>query len=126
MRGIAFGLALFVISSCGGDDSEASTTSSTSSTTTTAATGAAAFPGNIPTDSDGECSQPRTDPARPSAGPLGKITDGVTVERVNVVDGGPNEVVVTFTVSSPPYVKARSGERWVVTARRLSRGDGRA
>ena len=76
----------------------------------------AAFPENIPTDSDGECSLPRTDPARPKAGPIGPITDGVSVHQVDVVDDGPDSVIVDFMVSSPPYVDASSGERWVVVS----------
>jgi len=115
MRRLALGLtALLVIAGCGKSDSEASPQVSSSSTTTSAPAANLAFPDNVPTDSDGECSQPRTDPARPKAGPLGKVTDGVTVSEVKVADGGPDEVVVSFTVTSPPHVQAASGERWVV------------
>lgn len=102
MQGIALGLTVLVVAACGGGGGVSATPVPTG------------FPENVPTVTDGECSEPRTDPARPRAGPLGKVTDGVTVERVNVVDGGPGEVVVTFTVSSPPYVTAASGERWIV------------
>jgi hypothetical protein len=116
LRRIALGLAaLLVIAGCGKSGSEASPPGSSSSTATSVpVVPAPAFPENVPTESDGECSLPRTDPARPKAGPLGKITDGVTVGPVDVFDDGPNEVVARFTVSSPPYVKATSGERWVV------------
>src|SRR5919106_6547052 len=113
MRSVAVGLALLV-AGCGNGSDESSAPAPTSTTTTSVPAGGPAFPDNVPTDSDGECSQPRTDPARPTAGPLGKITDGVTVSEVKVADGGPDEVVVTFRVTSPPYVKAASGERWVV------------
>jgi hypothetical protein len=115
MRRIALGLtALLVITGCGRSNSEGSSPGSSSSTTTSVPAVGLAFPDNVPTDGDSECFQPRTDPARPTAGPLGKITDGVTVSEVKVADGGPDEVVVTFRVTSPPYVKAASGERWVV------------
>lgn len=113
MRSVVVGLALVVVAGCSGS-TEPAAPAPTSTTTTTVAAPGAAFPDNVPTDSDGECSQPRTDPARPKAGPLGKITDGVTVSEVKVADGGPDEVVVTFRVTSPPYVRATSGERWVV------------
>ena len=113
MRRIAFGLAaLLVVAGCG--ESNSSSPEASSSTTTSVPAAGLAFPDNVPRDTDGECSQPRTDPARPKAGPLGKVTDGVTVSEVKVADGGPDEVVVSFTVTSPPYVQAASGERWVV------------
>jgi hypothetical protein len=73
-----------------------------------------AFPDDVPRDGDAECSVPRTDPARPKAGPLGKVTDGVTVSELNVADEGPDSVIIDFTVSAPPYAEAASGERWVV------------
>ena len=117
MRRIAVGLAaLLVIGGCGKSNSDGSSATSSSSSTTTSvpANPGAAFPDNVPTEGDGECSLPRTDPARPKAGPLGKITDGVTVSQVDVSDDGPGSVIVDFTVSSPPYVNASSGERWVV------------
>ena len=114
MRSVAVGLVLAVVAGCGGDSTESPAPATTSTTVTTVPAAGTAFPDNVPTDSDGECSQSRTDPARPQAGPLGKITDGVTVSEVKVADGGPDEVVVTFRVTSPPYVKAASGERWVV------------
>jgi hypothetical protein len=115
MRRIASGLAvLLVITGCGGSSPEASPGSSSSTTTSVPGAPHAGFPQNVPTDGGGECSLPRTDPARPTAGPLGTITDGVTIGPVEVVDGNPGEVLVRFTVSSPPYVKATSGERWVV------------
>jgi hypothetical protein len=116
MRRIALGLtALLVIGGCGRSDSDGSPAASSSSTTTSVpTTPGAAFPENVPTETDGECSAPRTDPARPKAGPLGKITDGVTVTQLDVTDDGPDQVIVDFTVSSPPYVNASSGERWVV------------
>ncbi len=107
--------ALLLITGCGNSGSEASSPGSSSTTATSVrAVPSPAFPENVPTDSDGECSVPRTDPARPKAGPLGKVTDGVTVGPVDVFDDGRNEVVVSFIVSSPPYVQATSGERWVV------------
>ena len=116
MRRIAFGLAaLLVIGGCGKSDPAPSSAESSSSTTTSMPTApGAAFPDNVPTETDGECSLPRTDPARPKAGPLGKITDGVTVSQVDVSEDGPGSVIVDFTVSAPPYVNASSGERWVV------------
>jgi hypothetical protein len=117
MRRIALGFAvLVIIAGCGKSGSETSSSEASSSTSTSApaVVPGAAFPDNIPTDSDGECSLPRTDPARPKAGPLGKITDGVEVSQVDVSDEGPGSVIVDFTVSSPPYVNATSGERWVV------------
>jgi hypothetical protein len=116
MRRIALGLAaLLVIAGCGKSSSEASASGSSSSTATSGPPVLGApFPENVPTVTDGECSLPRTDPARPKAGPLGKITDGVTVGIVDVFDDGPDSVIVDFMVSSPPYVKATSGERWVV------------
>ncbi len=116
MRRIALGLAaLLVIGGCGKSNSDGSSSASSSSTTTSVpTTPGAAFPEDVPTESDGECSVPRTDPARPKAGPLGKVTDGVTVTRLDVSDDGPDQVVVDFTASSPPYVNANSGERWVV------------
>lgn len=115
MRRIAVGLAtVFLISGCGDSTSETSSGSSSTTTTSVAAVPGAAFPENVPTESDGECSLPRTDPARPKAGPLGKITDGVTVSQVDVFDEGFDAVIVDFKVSSPPYVNASSGERWVV------------
>ncbi len=115
MRRIALGLAsLLVIAGCGKPSSDASSGSSSTTATSVPAVPGAAFPENVPTESDGECSLPRTDPARPKAGPLGEITDGVTVGPVDVFDDGPNEVVARFVVSSPPYVQATSGERWVV------------
>ena len=114
MRSVAVGLALLVVAGCGSGSAESSVPISTSTTAAPAPTAGAAFPDNVPTDGDSECSVPRTDPARPKAGPLGKITDGVTVSQANVTDGGRHEVVVTFMVSSPPYVRATSGERWVV------------
>jgi hypothetical protein len=115
MRRITFGLAaLFVISGCSESGSDATSPVSSSSTATSAPTAGVAFPQNVPTESDGECSLPRTDPARPKAGPLGKITDGVEVSQVDVSDGDPDSVIVDFKVSSPPYVQATSGERWVV------------
>jgi hypothetical protein len=116
MRRIAVGLAaLLVIGACGKSNSDGSAAAPSSSTTTSVpATPGAAFPDNVPTESDGECSLPRTDPARPKAGPLGKVTDGVSVSQVDVFDDGPGSVVVDFTVSAPPYVNASSGERWVV------------
>jgi hypothetical protein len=116
MRRIALGLAaLLIFGGCGKSDSDGSSAAPSSSTTTsTPAAPGAAFPEDVPTDTDGECSLPRTDPARPKAGPLGKITDGVTVSQVDVSDDGPDSVIVDFTVSAPPYVNASSGERWVV------------
>ena len=116
MRRIALGLAaLLVIGGCGKSNSDGSPAASSSSTTTSVpTTPGAAFPENVPTETDGECSVPRTDPARPKAGPLGKVTDGVTVTQLDVSDDGPDQVIVDFTVSSPPYVNASSGERWVV------------
>jgi len=114
MRSVVVGLVLLVVAGCGSGSDKSSAPAATSTTATPVAAPGAAFPDNVPTDSDGECSQPRTDPARPKAGPLGKVTDGVTVSEVRVTDGGPDEVVVTFTVTSPPHVKAASGERWVV------------
>ena len=116
MRRIALAFtALLVFGGCGNSDPDPSSATSSSSTTTSVpAAPGTAFPENVPTDTDGECSRPRTDPARPKAGPLGKITDGVTVSQVDVSDDGPDSVVVDFTVSSPPYVNASSGERWVV------------
>ena len=114
MRHIAFGLAaLLLVAGCGKSDSEGSSASS-STTTASAPTAPGAFPANVPTETDGECSLPRTDPARPKAGPLGPITDGVTVNEVTISDAGPNSVIAAFTVSSPPHVTASSGERWVV------------
>ena len=116
MRGIALGLAaLLVVAGCGKSSSEASSTGSSSSTVSSAPTApGGGFPENVPTDGDSECSLPRTDPARPKAGPLGKVTDGVGIGIVDVFDDGPNSVIVDFLVSSPPYVNAASGERWVV------------
>ena len=116
MRRVALGLAaLLAIASCGKSGSDASSPRSSSTTVTSApAAAGTAFPENVPTQSDGECSLPRTDPARPKAGPLGTITDGVTVNQVDVADDGPDAVIVDFTVSSPPYVNATSGEKWVV------------
>jgi hypothetical protein len=113
MRRSALGLALLV-AGCGSGSAESSAPAPTSTTATPVPAAGGAFPENVPTETDGECSLPRTDPARAKAGPLGKITDGVTVWDVKVADGGPDEVVVTFRVTSPPYVKATSGERWVV------------
>ncbi len=115
MRRIAFGLAaLLFVAGCGDSGSEATPPGSSSSTATSAPAAGTAFPESVPTESDGECSLPRTDPARPKAGPLGKVTDGVTVSQVDVSDDGPDQVIVDFAVSSPPYVNASSGERWVV------------
>jgi hypothetical protein len=120
MRRIALGLAaLLVIAGCGDSDSKTSSTQSSTTTTTTTTTSmpvgpATAFPENVPTETDGECSLPRTDPARPKAGPLGPVTDGVTVREVNIVDDGPNSVIADFMVTAPPRVTAGSGERWVV------------
>lgn len=115
MRRIALGLAaLLVIGGCGKSNPDTSSASSSSTTTSIPTAPGAAFPDNVPTETDGECSLPRTDPARPKAGPLGKITDGVTVSQVDVSDDGPDSVIVDFLVSSPPYVNASSGERWVV------------
>ena len=115
MRSVAVGLALLVVAGCGSGAAESSAPAPTSTAATpVAAAPGVAFPDNVPTDSDGECSLPRTDPARPKAGPLGKITDGVEVWQVQVDDGGRDEVVVRFMVTSPPYVRATSGERWVV------------
>ena len=114
MRSVVVGLALVVVADCGSGSTKPSAPATTSTTATPVPAPGGAFPDNVPTDSDGECSRPRTDPARPTAGPLGEVTDGVTVSEVKVADGGPDEVVVTFRVTSPPYVKADSGERWVV------------
>ena len=115
MRRIGFGLAtLLLIAGCGNSTSEKPAGSSSSTTTSVPVALGTAFPENVPTDTDGECSLPRTDPARPKAGPLGKITDGVTVTQMDVTDDGPDSVIVDFMVSSPPYVNASSGERWVV------------
>ena len=115
MRRIALGLAaLLVIAGCGKSGSDKSSASSSTTTASVPAAPGTAFPENVPTETDGECSLPRTDPARPKAGPLGPVTDGVTVKEVNISDDGPNSVVVDFTVSSPPHVTAGSGERWVV------------
>lgn len=116
MRRITLALAaLLVIGGCGDSGSDTpSAASSSSATTSTSTIPGAAFPDDVPTEGDGECSLPRTDPARPKAGPLGKITDGVTVSQVDVSDDGPDSVIVDFMVSSPPYVNASSGERWVV------------
>ena len=116
MRRITLALAaLLVIGGCAESDSDTpSAASSSSATTSTSTIPGAAFPDDVPTENDGECSLPRTDPARPKAGPLGKITDGVTVSQVDVSDDGPDSVIVDFMVSSPPYVNASSGERWVV------------
>ena len=115
MRRIAFGLAaLLLIAGCGDSPSKPSSASSSSTTTSVAPAPGTAFPENVPTDTDGECSVPRTDPARPKAGPLGPITDGVTVSQVDISDDTVNSVIVDFTVSSPPHVNAASGERWVV------------
>ena len=114
MRRIGFGLAaLLVIAGCGDSTPEKSSGSSSSTTTTVAPAPGTAFPEDVPTDTDGECSVPRTDPARPKAGPLGPITDGVTVSEVNIVDSL-DSVIAEFTVSSPPRVTAGAGERWVV------------
>jgi hypothetical protein len=114
MRRIALSLtALLIIGGCGKSNSDGPAASS-STTTSVAAAPVGQFPENVPTEGDGECSRPRTDPARPTAGPLGRITDGVTVSQVDVSDDGPGSVIVDFTVSSPPYVNASSGERWVV------------
>ena len=115
MRRIALGLAaVLVIAGCGDSDPKTSSTQSSTTTTSVPAGPAAAFPKDVPTETDGECSLPRTDPARPKAGPLGPITDGVTVNEVNIADDGPNSVIADFTVSAPPHVTAASGERWVV------------
>jgi hypothetical protein len=115
MRRIALALAaLFVIAGCGNSSSDATSPEPSSSTATSAAATGVAFPQNVPTEGDGECSLPLTDPARPKAGPLGKITDGVEVSQVDVADGDADSVIVDFKVSSPPYVQATSGERWVV------------
>jgi hypothetical protein len=103
---VKFAALLLVLAARGGGGSEESSPPST---------GAVGFPESIPTTTDGECSAPRTDSARPKVGPVGEPTDGVRVERVRVVDGGPDEVVVTFTVSAPPVLETASGDRWVVT-----------
>ena len=115
MRRVVLGLAaLLAIAGCGESDSDTTSPVSSSSTDTSVPAAGVAFPQDVPTESDGECSLPRTDPARPKAGPLGPITDGVTVRQVDVSDDGPDSVIIDFTVSSPPYVNASSGERWVV------------